>query len=141
MASQKVLKFKTAVTSEPPSVLVRRRERLPVISVGRDEELLELRKQVLAQAGIFVRSLSPEEAEATAESSQARLWIFCNSLDLPSLMYLATGVRRFSPESKMLLLWGPSSPRFKLSLFHRILYPFSGVDALLRTVDELSVAT
>jgi hypothetical protein len=126
--------------TDPQSIPNRHDGRLAVISVGRDEELLELRKQILTEVGVDVRSVSPERAEGYARSSQPRLWIFCSSVELSSLIYLASSVRRYSPQSKLVLLSGLNSAKFEAPLFHRILSPFTGIDVFLKTVDELSLA-
>ena len=88
--------------------IVRRAEPLSVISVGRDQTLLRIREDLIVRrSDLRVRSVDPEQAEDLARSSEARLWIFCFTIELPRLVYLACSVRQCSAHSKFLRLRGP----------------------------------
>lgn len=114
---------------------------LSVLSVGRDPEILRRRERVIAsQSDLSVRSLTPEEAERWARSPEARLWIFCSTIELPRLVHLACCVRRYSPASRLLLMEGARAPGFELSLFHRAIPPLEGPDFLVNAVSHLAVA-
>lgn len=114
---------------------------LAVISVGRDPEVLRRRQNILAgQSYLSVRSVTPEDAEKWARSSEPHLWIFCSTIELPRLVQLACTVRRFSPASRLLLMTGTRPPGFERSLFHMAVPPLEGPDRLLNTVRQLAVA-
>jgi hypothetical protein len=111
---------------------------LPVISVGNDPTLLGLREQIIRGANVAIRSMPPEEAEAEARLKDARLWIFCSTIALPQLVYLACSVHRYSPSSRLVLLEGVRPAGFEAALFHRIIHPEESIDEMLRAVTELS---
>lgn len=115
---------------------------LSLFSVGRDKELLRLREDlIVSNSDLRVRSLTPEEAEAPARSSGARLWIFCSSIELPKLVYLACSIRRYSPASRLLLLKGSRPPGFEDSLFHNILSASADtIESFLDAVSSLVLA-
>lgn len=127
----KVHRDKTHVRSAPLSIL----------SVGRNPEILRTRQRVLTvNSDLDVRSMTPEEAEPWARATAPRVWIFCSSIELPRLVHLACTVRRYCPESRLLLLEGPRDPGFAITLFHRVLQPLEGPDVLLEAVSHLAVA-
>lgn len=114
---------------------------LTIVSVGRDPEVLRRRESVLSsQSDLSVRSVTPEDAERWARSSEPHLWIFCSTIELPRLVHLASTVRRYSPSSRLLLMEGARRPGFELQLFHRAIPPLEGPEFLLMAVSHLAVA-
>jgi hypothetical protein len=112
---------------------------LAILSVGRDQEVLKLRERMIAgRSDLTVRSITPEQAEGYARDSRLRLWIFCSTVELPKLMYLASSIRRYSPNSRLLLLDRDQLPRFGLTLFHRAVCAFDKVDSLLEAVSQMA---
>jgi hypothetical protein len=113
---------------------------LPILSVGRDAEILRRRERVLvSRSTLSIRSVNPKEAEATARSSAPHLWIFCSTIELPQLVYLACSVRRYCPASRLLLLQGSRPPGFEVSLFHQVLAPGEDTDVFLDTISRLAL--
>jgi hypothetical protein len=112
---------------------------LSILSVGRDREILERRERMIAgRSDLTVRSMPPEEAEANARDPRKRLWIFCSTVELPKLMYLASSIRRYSPNSRLLVVDRYQLPRFALTLFHRSVCAFDEVDTLLEAVSQMA---
>lgn len=113
---------------------------LPILSVGRDPEILMRRESVLASHSTLpIRSMNPEESEKWARSSTAHLWIFCSTIELSRLVYLACSIRRYSPASRLLLLQGNRTPGFETALFHQVLPPAAETDFFLDTVSRLAL--
>jgi hypothetical protein len=134
MSSPKVLSFKTPPV--PESML-----KPAVISVGRNERLLRDREGLLSGCGRFVQSMSPEQAETEAHSAEAHLWIFCSSVELFQIVFLACNIRRYSPQSKLLLCEDLRPVGFERALFHKVLKPADGPDALLTAIVEMVIAS
>jgi hypothetical protein len=138
--SLNVIDFQNDVVAPWKDKLVRREAPLPVISVGRDRKLLMLREEILAsRSNLRVRSVDPEEAEEPARSPASRLWIFCFTVELPKLVYLACSIRRYSAGSRLLLLTGLRDAGFEKCLFHQAVDPSGGQNAFLDTVRELAL--
>ena len=131
-----LIAWKTSRLAERQS----RGELLPIISVGDDETLLALREKIIKGKGYSVLSLTSVEAELIAHSSEPHLWVFCSTIDLGQLAYLACAVRRQSPRSLLLLLAGARPVGCEAALFQRVLSPIDGVDELLETIGELAIA-
>lgn len=106
----------------------------PIVSVGRDRALLMSRQEALAQRGIRVQSMAPEQAEFPAHDGRPRLWVLCGSVEEASLVYLACTVRRHSAASRLFLVeWlKPAGP--ERCLFHRVLDHNAGEDALAEAI-------
>lgn len=114
---------------------------LTIFSVGRDQELLRQRERIIAaRSDLRVRSMTPEEAEAPARGTTPHLWIFCDSIEIAKLVYLACSIRRYSPNSRLLRLKGALQSSFEDSLFHWILPASEGIDPFLQAVNTLAVA-
>lgn len=114
---------------------------LEVYSVGRNREILRRREGVIAgRSELLVRSFSPEEAEKFVRDTEARLWIFCHTIDLGRLIHLACCVRRYSPASRLVLMRGAHEPGFEKSLFHQIVPALDGPESLIDVVSHLAVA-
>lgn len=114
---------------------------LSIFSVGRDPELLRQREHLInSRSDLRICSLTPEEAEAPARSGEAHLWIFCSSIELPKLAYLASSVRRYSAGSRLLLFKGVRRPGFEDSLFHWILGADDDFEDFLAAVSSLALA-
>jgi hypothetical protein len=112
---------------------------LAILSVGRDREILKRRERLIAgRSDLTVRSITPEEAEGHARDARPRLWIFCSTVEFPKLLYLASSIRRYSPESRLLLLDREQLPRFGLTLFHRAVHDGEEVDNLLEAVSVMA---
>jgi len=84
--------------------------------------------------------MTPEEAEALARGRTPHLWIFCNSVEIAKLVYLACSIRLYSPDSRLLRLKGALHSSFEDSLFHWILPASEGIDSFLQAVSTLAVA-
>jgi hypothetical protein len=114
---------------------------LEVFSVGRDREVLRRRERAIAgRSELLVRSLTPEEAEKQVRDAEARLWIFCHSIDLGTLIHLACCVRRHSPQSRLVLMRGRREPGFEATLFHQIVPALERPEMLIDAVSHLAVA-
>jgi hypothetical protein len=106
----------------------------PIISVGRDRNLLMSRQAAMEQRGIRLHSMAPEQAEFPAHDGKPRLWVVCGSVEEASLVYLACTVRRYSPASRMFLVeWlRPAGP--ERCLFHRVLGRETDEDTLAAAI-------
>jgi hypothetical protein len=111
---------------------------LPVISVGNDEKLLNLRERVFRNMGLSVQSMTPPQAGQIAHSSESRVWVFCNSIEPGELVPLANAVRKSSPNSRLLLLEGSRPVGNEASLFCCVFDCLGGIGSLLITLKELS---
>ena len=112
-----------------------------IICVGRNPEILRRRQEMISsQLSLAVHSVTPEEADAWSARTEPRLWVFCHTVELPRLAYLACRVLRFSPESRLILLEGDQRIGFESSLFHLVLRPSDGVKRFLDAVSALSAA-
>lgn len=139
MRSNKVVGFRPVRTGRGP-VPVRSVPR-SIISVGSDPELLRLREQVIcSQSTLSVRSMTPEEAGSWSARAEPHVWVFCHTVELPRLVYLACRVLRFSPQSRLILLEGTQRIGFESSLFHLIIRPSDGANGFLEALTNLSVA-
>lgn len=120
--------------------ICRRSSPLPILSVGRDAELLLRRERAIRdRSDLSIRSMSPEEAESWSRSEKARLWIFCGSIEISRLVYLACSVRRYSRHSR-LVLDSARLPGFERSLFDCIVRSDRETDALLEAVSRFALA-
>ncbi len=114
---------------------------LSILSVGRDPELLRERERTISsRSDLRIRSLTPEEAEAPARSGETHLWIFCSTVELPRLAYLASSVRRYSARSRLILFKGGRQAGFEDSLFHWIFRAGDDLECFLAAVSRLAVA-
>jgi hypothetical protein len=113
---------------------------LSVISVGRDRELLRSRERIIREhSELSIRSMSPEEAEGWVRCDKPRLWIFCGSIEISRLVYLACSVRRYSRHSR-LVLDSLRPAGFESSLFDGIVRSGREAEALLEAVSRFAVA-
>lgn len=118
-----------------------RTEPRPIISVGRDTKLLSLREKAITGASdLAVQSLAPEDADAVLRRSGPALWIFCQTIEFPRLIFLAWSVRRSNPEHKLLLLQGARPVTIERSLFHQVLPPAHSMESLLDAISDLTIA-
>ena len=100
-----------------------------------------MREQAItSRSDLAVRSLTPELAEPLRRDAEARLWIFCHTLDLRMAVYLATHIRRFSPESRLLLLKNLQHAGFEELLFHRVISVGESEGIFLDAVTELALS-
>jgi hypothetical protein len=151
MDSPKVLAFRPSLSLELPAGVS---TGIPCISVGADEEILSLRGRILQRAGYSVLSMGVAQAELESQSSAARVWIFCHSLDTSTLLRLAQNVRQNSHGSKLIYVSAPeplsteppgteplgTEPLgIEAALFHRIIEPSMGLIALLAAVREFTL--
>lgn len=112
---------------------------LLILSVGRDAGLLHRREQVIREhSDLQIRSISPDEAEGWARCDKPRLWIFCGSVELSRLVYLACSVRRYSRQSR-LVLDSTRTLGFESSLFDCIVRTGKGSEALLEAVSRFAL--
>lgn len=107
---------------------------LPVISVGRDRSLLVFRQHALDDAGIPARTMLPEEAERLVHDQHPRVWLFCASIEISTLIYLACAIRRNSPGSRLLLVERCDVAGIERSLFHQVICKDTRVEQLTATV-------
>jgi hypothetical protein len=115
--------------------------RLAIVSVGRDPEILRQRQDFIrSQANLAIHSITPEEADAQSHRNEPHLWVFCHTIELPRLVYLACRVLRFSPDSRLILLEGQHRVGFESSLFHSVIRPRDGAEVFLKAVAQLSAA-
>jgi hypothetical protein len=113
---------------------------LGIFSVGRDAELLLQRERIIRErSDLCIRSISPEEAETWARSAKPRLWIFCGTIEISRLVYLACSVRRYSRHSR-LVLDSPRTTGFEATLFDCIVRPGQDRGALLEAVSRFALA-
>jgi hypothetical protein len=139
MRSDKVLSFRSSRTGKD-RVPARSTPR-SIISVGKDPELLRLREKVIgSQSSLSIHSMTPREADSWSARTEPHLWVFCHTVELPWLVYLACRVSCFSPESRLILLEGTQRIGLESSLFHLIVRPTDGVDGFLEAVTSLSMA-
>lgn len=137
MSFGKVVPFRSAVRSQDRSPV--RSTPLPILSIGRDRQILRVREQVItSRAGVGVLSLTADEAEPWTRNSEPHLWLFCHTIELPRLVALACRVRRFSAGSRLAVLEGSQHLSFEASLFHRVIRPTEGVERILDTICSLA---
>lgn len=118
-----------------------RQKPLSILTVGRDGDMLQLvERMIRGCSDLSIRSLSPEEAEPLCHRPEPHLWLFCNTFEARTLVYLACRVIRYSPQSRLLLLTGGQRVGFEGTLFHRVIRRGDGDAPLLEAVSELSVA-
>jgi hypothetical protein len=135
MLSGRLIPF--AEPSEPRSQVPQRPQM--VVQVGRDRELLRLRAQIISSAGYTVHSMTPDEAFGDVrKEEEARVWVFCHTLEFYELALLAVAVRSSRPSDKLLRLTGLNDVGHMPGLFDGLLEPIRSVDDLLRTVSELA---
>jgi hypothetical protein len=115
-------------------------EGLPVISVGNDRGLLSIREAVIRSIGLSARSMTSEQAEATARSPECHVWVFCSSIELGQLVHLATTIRRCSPNSKLLLLEGAREAGPEAVLFEKIFDSPGRIETMLESVKRLATS-
>lgn len=121
-------------------LLAFRSPRQPVFSVGRNLHLLSARQSALHSNGMLVSSVSPEQASAFVRETAPRVWVFCCTVEMPTLAYLACSVRRYSPLSRLLLIEGETPAGIETCLFHRVIGGQSSTDVLVATVRDLALA-
>jgi hypothetical protein len=108
--------------------------------VGRDKALLQSREEIiLSRSDLRIRTLTPEDAETPARAADPRVWIFCSSIELPKVVYLACSVRRYSPASRLLLIKKADRPAFEDSLFHRATSAGEGIESFLDAISCLAL--
>ncbi len=124
----------------PQDKVCARSSPLGIFSIGRDAELLRQREQTIREhSDLSVRSMNPEEAESWTRSEKPRLWIFCGSIEISRLVYLACSVRRYSRHSR-LVLDSARAPGFEGSLFDCIVRSDQESGALLEVVSRFALA-
>ncbi|MGC2635587.1 MAG: hypothetical protein WA294_00300 [Acidobacteriaceae bacterium] len=102
--------------------------------------LLQSREEIiLSRSDLRIRTLTPEDAETPARDTDPRVWIFCSSIELPKVVYLACSIRRYSPASRLLLIKKVERPAFEDSLFHRVIPAAEGIDSFLDAISSLAV--
>jgi hypothetical protein len=110
-----------------------------VFQIGRDQELLRLRAKIISCAGYTVQSMTPDQVPAEVrEAREARVWVFCHTLDFYELALLAVAIRNSHPADKLLRLTSLNDIGQAPGLFDELLEPVMGVDELLRVVAALA---
>jgi hypothetical protein len=110
-----------------------------VFQIGRDQELLRLRAKIISCAGYTVQSMTPDQVPAEVrEAREARVWVFCHTLDFYELALLAVAIRNSHPADKLLRLSSLNDIGQAPGLFDELLEPVMGVDELLRVVAALA---
>lgn len=107
---------------------------LPVICVGRDLRLLAVRQHALDDAGIPARTMLPQDAERVVHDDRPRVWIFCASIEMSTMIYLACAIRRNSPGSHLLLMERCEPAGIERSLFHQVICRDSRLEQLTAAV-------
>jgi hypothetical protein len=97
---------------------------------------MAFRLRAIEGAGIPARTCSPEQAEGLAHDTCPRVWIFCGSVEMDTLVYLAGSLRRYSPQSRLLLLEWNAPAGVEGALFHRVLDETENSDILTQAVRE-----
>lgn len=124
-----------------PDNFLARNSPLPVILIGRDRNLLRFREKAISErSDLNVQIVDPDVAEPMARSAIARIWIFCSSLEISRVVYLACSVRRYSPDSRLILIKNSLKDGFEDFLFHWIGCAADGIEPLLNGVSTLAVA-
>jgi hypothetical protein len=110
-----------------------------VVQIGRDEELLRLRAMLISSAGHTVHSMTPEQVSAELPKTQeARVWVFCQTLEFYELTLLAATIRKARPADRLLRLTGFNDIQQAPGLFDEFLEPVRSIDDLLRAVADLA---
>ena len=110
-----------------------------IFSVGKDEGILRRRQEeIQTRAGMRVRWMQAQEAEILTRTRGKRLWMFCATLDSAQAMYLACSVRRYSPESRLLLLSEQEPPRFEMPLFDEVVLMPASMESIVSAVRRLA---
>jgi len=86
--------------------------------------------------GILAQSMSPEQAVAFIRQAQPRLWIFCSTVEVATLIHLAGCVQRYSPRRRLLLIEGSESSGVETPLFHRVIGAGADPDSLVSVVED-----
>ena len=111
-----------------------------VVQIGRDDELLRLRAQIIGAAGYTVHSMTPDQAVGEVRKErEPQVWVFCHTLEFYELALLAVAIRSSRPGDKLLRLTGLDDITQMPGLFDGLLEPVRSVDDLLRTVGELAM--
>jgi hypothetical protein len=140
VSSRRVLEFKVPCTGGRDNIHIRSAP-LSIISVGRDSGILRCREEAISsRSDLKVRSMDPEQAESWSRRVDPHLWIFCSTVELPRLAYLACSVRRYSPGSKLLLIEAGRQTGFERLLFQKVIGPAEGLETLLNAITDLSLA-
>jgi hypothetical protein len=114
---------------------------LPIICVGSDSGILRSRQNAIqSQSDLAVSSMTPEEADRWIRRTEPHVWVFCYTVELPRLVYLACRILRFSPQSRLILLEGAHRIGFEGTLFHLIVRRADGTDAFLEALTHLATA-
>jgi hypothetical protein len=109
-----------------------------VVSVGNNQGLLNLRERTFRNMGLSVQTMTPLQASRLAHSSENRVWVFCNSMELGELISLASAVRKCSPDSRLLLLEGSRPVGDEANLFHNVFDCVRDTRELLATLKHLA---
>jgi hypothetical protein len=90
-----------------------------VLFVGEDDRVWRVRPRSGLDSSHFqVRSIDPDAAECVCLSSASSFWIFGTGIEPEKLIYLASSVRRWSPNSRLLRLKISPEPDAADCLFH-----------------------
>ena len=110
-----------------------------IISVGTEAGILRKRQQEIAsRTGMRVRWIPPSEAEVMARRPGKHLWMFCATVEYSQAMYLACSVRRYRPESRLLLLQEQETPGFEKPLFDEVVRMPASMESIVSAVRRLA---
>ncbi len=119
---------------------------LPVLSekpeyiylIGRDLLTLEEQGELLREAGYKTVLITPEAAIQESRKPRVAISIFCHSLSSLERVQLAASFRRYSPESRLLLVSQRANLDFEVMLFHSVVALEDGPQALLEAIHKLA---
>jgi len=110
-----------------------------LLSIGRNVALLAERHALLQDANYRVRSATPEMLSEIPKE-EGIVVLFCFTLAQDERVFLASSFRRYSPESRLVLVTQGGKPEQDEVLFHSIVRSEDGSRALLQAVRQLSFA-
>jgi hypothetical protein len=114
---------------------------LTILFVGRDGNLLKMRREALSRR-LRLRAWSgtPEQARSWSQSSDPHLWVFCSTVEVQELIFLAGRIRRFSPRSRLVLMEDAHASGPEAVLFNRVVRSQDGIDGLCEILVWMATA-
>lgn len=109
-----------------------------VFLIGREPLPLQEREELLHKAGYHTLRITPEAAIQESRKPQLAISVFCHSLTSLERVQLAASFRRYSPETRLLLVSQRINLNFEVMLFHSVVALEDGPDALIEAVNRLA---
>lgn len=123
----------------PVPALARKPEYIYLI--GHDSDHPHKRQTYLEEAGYKVIPITPEIAIQESRRAQITVSIFCESLSSLERVQIAASFRRYSPETRLLLVSQRINLDFEVMLFHSVVVEEDGPDAVIEAVHKLAQTT